>query len=194
MLYEDIKGARHVVTLVDAAAAFDDASVLRWLHARQPLEFTDITMQLAARGGGLPTLKWLRSQGCPHDMNDIARVLLKSRHGAATPPKLAWVRSCGGCDWSARGMTDMLVAALAHGTPALARWLRVEGARWPADLTEVVKTNVKRIKTCNLLWAVQQGCPFGRWTSEVCEFALGHGVLSLVKWSIEHSARWGSRS
>eukprot|EP00611_Tribonema_gayanum_P029817 TRINITY_DN80_c0_g1_i1.p1 TRINITY_DN80_c0_g1~~TRINITY_DN80_c0_g1_i1.p1 ORF type:complete len:551 (-),score=122.88 TRINITY_DN80_c0_g1_i1:142-1794(-) len=175
-IYVDASATKHVVTLVDAAAMSDDAAALRWLQSRQPLEFTGVTMQLAAQWGGLPTLKWLHAQECPHDINAVASILLKSHFVVAMPPKMAWVRSCGGGDWSAQGMTDMLVEALAHSTPALAHWLRAEGARWPADLAEVVRTKVEVVRPRNLLWAVQQGCPFGRWSSEVCEVLSEHSA------------------
>ncbi|KAG5175639.1 hypothetical protein JKP88DRAFT_347223 [Tribonema minus] len=170
IVFTDAHGTDHALTLVDAAAMADDASVLRWLHARHPpLQFTRITMTLAAGCGGLPTMKWLRAQGCSHDINEVAKTLLQMRQGAATPPKMEWVRSCGGGDWSAQGMTDMLVEALTHSSPALARWLRAEGARWPTDLAEVVMTKPGPVEPRTLLWAVQQGCPFDLWTSEVCE-------------------------
>ncbi|KAG5181913.1 hypothetical protein JKP88DRAFT_256015, partial [Tribonema minus] len=168
LIHVDTDGDEHIVALVDAAAAFSDATVLRWLHSRQPLQFTSITMKVAAaRGGGLPTLKWLYAQGCPHDINEVCEGLMRCNLSGVAPPMLEWVRSCGGGDWSAQGMTSMLVEALAHMTPTLARWLRAEGAQWPADLSDVVVAKVDSVHPRNLLWAIQQGCPFGRWTFEL---------------------------
>ncbi|KAG5185672.1 hypothetical protein JKP88DRAFT_244309 [Tribonema minus] len=132
-------------------------------------EFTSITMQVAAAAGSgqLANLKWLRAHGCPHDISAVSQTLL--HNNSATPPSAAWVRSCGGGDWSPHGMTLMLEAALLDATPTMARWLRAEGARWPEDLAEVVATDIKHLTPSTIVWAVQQGCPFGRWTSQVCD-------------------------
>eukprot|EP00611_Tribonema_gayanum_P030701 TRINITY_DN8612_c2_g1_i1.p1 TRINITY_DN8612_c2_g1~~TRINITY_DN8612_c2_g1_i1.p1 ORF type:complete len:538 (+),score=75.31 TRINITY_DN8612_c2_g1_i1:41-1654(+) len=165
LTYPDTKATRH-------------AAVLQWLQSWRALEFTPITMQVAAANTVLPSLKWLRARGCPHDIHVVFKTLLRSRH--ATPPIMAWARACGGGDWSARGMADMLVKALSEVTPALARWLRAEGAQWPKDLAAVVRKSAARPLT--VLWAVQQGCPFGRWTSRVCErLERRHGDGGAVK-------------
>ncbi|KAG5185521.1 hypothetical protein JKP88DRAFT_236703, partial [Tribonema minus] len=145
----------------------NDTAVLQWLQSRNEVQFTSITMQFAAANGVLPNLQFLRAQGCPHDINKICRLVVKSLR--RTPPVMAWVRCCGGGDWSPQGMTDMLAKALLNTTPALARWLRAEGAQWPKDLAEVVTSDVDDLTPSTILWAVQQGCPFGRWTSQVCE-------------------------
>eukprot|EP00611_Tribonema_gayanum_P024310 TRINITY_DN5338_c0_g1_i1.p3 TRINITY_DN5338_c0_g1~~TRINITY_DN5338_c0_g1_i1.p3 ORF type:complete len:202 (-),score=36.48 TRINITY_DN5338_c0_g1_i1:141-746(-) len=165
--YRDEEGAKHMMTLTDAAAAADDTAVLRWLQSRRALAFTGITMQVAAANARLPILTWLRAQGCPHDMAQVCRQLLGSRR--ATPPAVAWCRSCGAGDWSPQGMRGMLTSALLNDTPALARCLRAEGAPWPEDLAELVATEIEDVRPQTILWAVQQGCPFGRWTTEVCE-------------------------
>ncbi|KAG5179746.1 hypothetical protein JKP88DRAFT_325744 [Tribonema minus] len=138
LTYPNTKATKHIKTLVDSAASADDAAVLQWLQSRHALEFTPITMQVAAANTVLPSLKWLRARGCPHDIHV-----------------------------SARGMTDMLAKALSEVTPALARWLRAEGAQWPKDLAAAVRKSAAQPLT--VLWAVQQGCPFGWWTSRVCE-------------------------
>eukprot|EP00611_Tribonema_gayanum_P007498 TRINITY_DN1688_c0_g2_i2.p1 TRINITY_DN1688_c0_g2~~TRINITY_DN1688_c0_g2_i2.p1 ORF type:complete len:563 (-),score=137.60 TRINITY_DN1688_c0_g2_i2:94-1716(-) len=163
--YTDITDKPHVMSLVDATAFGNDASVLAWLRAEHAnFNFTSITMEAAAHMGGVRALEWLRAHGCPHDVHTICEALLRSR--SATPPHMEWVRACGGGDWSPRGMADMLVMALLCGTTTLARWLRQEGAPWPQDLASIVLRGSAHLHT--VLWAVRQGCPFGRWTSEVC--------------------------
>eukprot|EP00611_Tribonema_gayanum_P007497 TRINITY_DN1688_c0_g2_i1.p1 TRINITY_DN1688_c0_g2~~TRINITY_DN1688_c0_g2_i1.p1 ORF type:complete len:567 (-),score=149.39 TRINITY_DN1688_c0_g2_i1:436-2070(-) len=163
--FTDIADKAHVKSLVDAAAFGDDASVLAWLRAEHAnFNFTSITMEAAAGVGGVPVLAWLRAHGCPHDVNTICTALLRST--TATPLHMEWVRTCGGGDWSPRGMADMLVLALSCQTPSVARWLRQEGAPWPQDLAGIVLSESVNVHT--VLWAVREGCPFGRWTSEVC--------------------------
>eukprot|EP00611_Tribonema_gayanum_P024314 TRINITY_DN5338_c0_g4_i1.p2 TRINITY_DN5338_c0_g4~~TRINITY_DN5338_c0_g4_i1.p2 ORF type:complete len:155 (-),score=9.87 TRINITY_DN5338_c0_g4_i1:47-511(-) len=124
-------------------------------------------MQVAASNAVLPNCKWLLAQGCPHDSNDICEEMALS---GCPGPLMAWVRSCGGGDWTPQGMTGMLATALLHSTPVLVHWLRAAGAHWPEDLAEVVTIKVHELSPSTILWAVQQGCPFGRWTSQVCEW------------------------
>ncbi|KAG5191617.1 hypothetical protein JKP88DRAFT_295546 [Tribonema minus] len=165
--YTDITGKAHVMSLVDAAALGYCASVLAWLRSEQPnFNFTSITMEAAAYWGWMPALEWLRAHGCPHDINTICTALLHS--AIATPPHMEWVRACNGGDWSPRGVADMLVTALMCGTPTLARWLRQQGAPWPKNLAGIVKVLGGSVKVHMVLWAVREGCPFGRWSSEVC--------------------------
>ncbi|KAG5183678.1 hypothetical protein JKP88DRAFT_220095 [Tribonema minus] len=166
-LFRDVDGTQHARTLSDTATMANDAAVLQWLQSRNAVQFTSKTMLVAADGGAvLANLKWLRAQGCPHDIDKICQIVLDTPW--TPPPVMAWVRSCGGGDWSPQGMTDMLAKALLNNTPALARWLRAEGAQWPKDLAEVVTSKADILISSNILWALQQGCPFGRWTTQVC--------------------------
>ncbi|KAG5179953.1 hypothetical protein JKP88DRAFT_349795 [Tribonema minus] len=162
----DVEGTEHVRTLTDAAATAYSVAVLQWLQSRHALEFTGMTMLMAASNAALPNMKWLQAQGCPHDINEVCIMLMRV---GGTEPLLDWVQSCGGGDWSPQGMARLLRSALSNDTPGLPRWLRAEGARWPEDLAEVVTTEIEEVKPSMILWAVQQGCPFGRWTTEVCD-------------------------
>eukprot|EP00611_Tribonema_gayanum_P030700 TRINITY_DN8612_c1_g1_i1.p1 TRINITY_DN8612_c1_g1~~TRINITY_DN8612_c1_g1_i1.p1 ORF type:complete len:551 (-),score=64.17 TRINITY_DN8612_c1_g1_i1:27-1505(-) len=159
----DVEGTEHVRTLTDAAATAYSVAVLQWLQSRHALEFTGMTMLMAASNAALPNMKWLRAQGCPHDINEVCIMLMRV---GGTEPLLDWVRSCGGGDWSPQGMARLLRSALSNDTPGLARWLRAEGARWPEDLVTI---EIEEVKPSMIMWAVQQGCPFGRWTTEVCD-------------------------
>ncbi|KAG5189777.1 hypothetical protein JKP88DRAFT_243275 [Tribonema minus] len=167
LVFVDLGGTEHVLTVVDAAAMAANPTVLQWLHSQHAAEFTSITMQEAASNAVLPSLKWLHQQGCAYDINQILQLVLVSVY--VTPPAVAWVRSFGGGDWSPQGMTDMLATALLRSTPGLARWLRVEGAPWPQNLAQLVNRAGNYVKPLTILWAVQHGCPFGRWTTRVCE-------------------------
>eukprot|EP00611_Tribonema_gayanum_P030752 TRINITY_DN8637_c0_g1_i1.p1 TRINITY_DN8637_c0_g1~~TRINITY_DN8637_c0_g1_i1.p1 ORF type:complete len:319 (+),score=41.58 TRINITY_DN8637_c0_g1_i1:762-1718(+) len=159
LTFTDVVGTEHDLTLTDAAAAADDTAPLQWLQSQHAAEFTSITMQMAAANGRLANLKWLRAHGCPHDINAVCQTLW--HNNSATPPSAAWVRSCGGGDWSPRGMTLMLEAALLDATPTMARWLRAEGAWWPEDLAVVVATDIKHLTPSPLCGRCSRAAPSG---------------------------------
>ncbi|KAG5176020.1 hypothetical protein JKP88DRAFT_265591 [Tribonema minus] len=52
--FVDAKDTEHTMTLTDAAAAADNIAVLQWLQSRHALEFTNITMPVAASDAVLP--------------------------------------------------------------------------------------------------------------------------------------------
>eukprot|EP00611_Tribonema_gayanum_P007495 TRINITY_DN1688_c0_g1_i4.p1 TRINITY_DN1688_c0_g1~~TRINITY_DN1688_c0_g1_i4.p1 ORF type:complete len:547 (-),score=151.53 TRINITY_DN1688_c0_g1_i4:153-1793(-) len=165
VLWSTINGKSQVTSLVHAAAMHRDARALAWLQSELPdFTLTERTVHVAAFEGALATLEWLRAQGCPYNIADICNVMLSCDDSVA-PRHLEWLRSCGGGDWSPRGMTRMLVKSLEYSTDGAAKWLRRKGAPWPDDLAATVNpaSNMHTV-----LWAVQSGCPFGHWSSSVC--------------------------
>ncbi|KAG5178662.1 hypothetical protein JKP88DRAFT_128718, partial [Tribonema minus] len=155
-----------VTSLVHAAAMHRDASALAWLQSELPnFTLTERTMHMAAFEGALATLEWLRAQGCPHNINTICDLMRCNDYMA--PRHLEWMRSCSGGDWSPQGMTRMLVKSLEYSIDGGAKWLRREGAPWPDDLGDALNS-INKLNMHTILWAVQSGCPFGRWSSRLC--------------------------
>eukprot|EP00611_Tribonema_gayanum_P008908 TRINITY_DN185_c0_g1_i2.p1 TRINITY_DN185_c0_g1~~TRINITY_DN185_c0_g1_i2.p1 ORF type:complete len:554 (-),score=76.92 TRINITY_DN185_c0_g1_i2:125-1786(-) len=160
-----------VMTVLDEAAYGGDMRVVSWLLEETHFELSGITFQAAAARGHFALLKWLYERGCPHDMNEICVCSLQ--HGISISVlQLQWVRTHGGGDWSPQGLSEMLGKALQFPTCYVAQWLRSEGAPWPADLPGVLRPLLRTrrpIETIEtILWALQQGCPWGDWTSEMC--------------------------
>ncbi|KAG5190901.1 hypothetical protein JKP88DRAFT_297365 [Tribonema minus] len=156
-------------TLLDKAAGSGNIEMLRWLLA-EGHAFTPSTMAHAAFHGQLPMLKWLRQQGCPHDIHNLFEcAVIKSR--AATVRLAQWVRSCGGGDWTPDGLARSLrLAMIVHVNPAVAAWLRSEGALWPGGLLEVTHDATVGMSSVRMMeWALESGCGWGAWTSAHCD-------------------------
>jgi hypothetical protein len=65
-------------------------------------------------------------------------------------------------------LTELLRNALLECEPGAARWLRLQGAAWPADLGDVAESTTWGAGV--VLWAVHAGCPWGSGRcEEVCQ-------------------------
>eukprot|EP00611_Tribonema_gayanum_P026565 TRINITY_DN635_c0_g2_i3.p1 TRINITY_DN635_c0_g2~~TRINITY_DN635_c0_g2_i3.p1 ORF type:complete len:518 (-),score=152.20 TRINITY_DN635_c0_g2_i3:191-1744(-) len=159
---------RHTLTLLDKAAGSGSTAVLEWLVG-QGYSFTAVTMPYAAFRGRLAALQWLQQRGCPHDMHEVCAAALES--AAATPRLMQWIKACGGGDWSPKGLTEMLrTAMLRHRDPAVAEWLRGQGAAWPGSLLSLFWCKERvRPRADMMVWAAAKGCSWGLWGSYECD-------------------------
>ncbi|KAG5182148.1 hypothetical protein JKP88DRAFT_164996 [Tribonema minus] len=158
---------------MDQAALAGRVEILQWLRQEQGLPFTHLTMPCAAARGRCAAVQWLHRAGCPHDVNDICEISLKYSY-CMTPllnlQQMEWLRGMGG-SWS----RDMVTAALAEmvglqGAETIICWLRCEGAEWPT-LGDVLLSPLEHedFDVKALVWAAQQGCPWGEWTPTDCD-------------------------
>ncbi|KAG5183522.1 hypothetical protein JKP88DRAFT_163956 [Tribonema minus] len=168
---------------MDRAAAGGRIEVMQWLRHEQSLPFTPHTMTIAATFGHLTTLQWLHQVGCPHDIACICELSFQEGVARATPSQMEWLRSVGG-SWSCEMVTHALFGLFGHDTPTfnlkqMISWLRSEGATWP-QLSEVADAvGADELDAAAVLWAAQQGCPWGDWTPDYCD------DVSLGRYSIK---------
>ncbi|AGO84804.1 hypothetical protein psal_cds_790 [Pandoravirus salinus] len=103
------------------AAEHGRVNVLAHLYDQGVGGFDEDACALAAQGGSLGTLQWLRARGCPWDASTCAM----AAHGGHLDV-LQWARA-NGCPWNSRttcyaqrrGHTDCLVFARKHGCAEL---------------------------------------------------------------------------
>ncbi|KAG5181193.1 hypothetical protein JKP88DRAFT_263679 [Tribonema minus] len=159
-------------TLMEKAAASGHVEVLQWLHQEHALPFRSVTMSYAAKHGHLTALQWLYEAGCPHDINELCDVSLDNPMMKRAPPQMEWLRGIGG-SWSREQVTEALSSLVGYrGAEKLISWLRSEGAEWPS-LAQTLQGGYAA-DDCDegevgaVLWAAQQGCPWGDWTPRCC--------------------------
>ncbi|KAG5177888.1 hypothetical protein JKP88DRAFT_202092 [Tribonema minus] len=173
------------VTLMDKAAAGGHIEVLQWLHQEHALPFRSVTMSCAAEYGQLAALQWLHQAGCPHDINELCRLSLDDPMMNVTPPQMEWLRGIGG-SWSREQVTEALSSLVGYcGTEKRISWLRSEGAEWlPLAHTARRYSDLdcvdSELQVGAVLWAAQQGCPWGDWTPNCCA-KVSRGRYSIKK-------------
>eukprot|EP00611_Tribonema_gayanum_P016091 TRINITY_DN2806_c0_g3_i1.p1 TRINITY_DN2806_c0_g3~~TRINITY_DN2806_c0_g3_i1.p1 ORF type:complete len:545 (+),score=77.24 TRINITY_DN2806_c0_g3_i1:82-1716(+) len=168
-------------TLMDKAASGGHVEVLQWLSQQRELPFTPQTMTCAAKCGRLSALQWLCQAGCPYDIADLCSVSLDNAflELLVSPMQMEWLRSLGG-SWSRKMVTDALFNLV--GCPSaqeMVVWLRSEGAEWPR-LADVGTLEYNIADAQAVLWAAQQGCPWGHWTPRCCAI-VSRGRYSIKK-------------
>jgi len=116
--------------------------------------FDRMTCIVAAAGGQLGVLKWLRERGCPWDQNTCHQTASKGHLEV-----LQWLREegCPWDEWTCR-------AAAKGGHLEVLQWLREEGCPWD----EYTCAGAARGGHLELLrWALENGCPYNQWDTEV---------------------------
>eukprot|EP00953_Heterococcus_sp_UTEX-ZZ885_P015809 8906-Heterococcus_DN1.PRE.11 len=116
------------------AAMFGDLQLLQllqWLH-KQGAPWDGEATQEAAGAGHLEAFLWLKNNGCPCDLREVA---LDAASGGWLNI-LEWVRDSNEIDWDAALLMSMLETAAVYGHKPVetCKWLRSEGAAWPAVL------------------------------------------------------------
>eukprot|EP00611_Tribonema_gayanum_P019796 TRINITY_DN3497_c0_g1_i1.p1 TRINITY_DN3497_c0_g1~~TRINITY_DN3497_c0_g1_i1.p1 ORF type:complete len:459 (+),score=51.86 TRINITY_DN3497_c0_g1_i1:295-1671(+) len=166
-----VHGGRYCFTMMDKAAAGGCVEVLQWLRHEHALPFTPVTMPCAAENGHLTALQWLYQAGCQCDVDRVCQWSSHAISPSATPLQMEWLRSLGG-SWRREDVTTMLRRLMGSGETELSSikdmiaWLRCEGAEWP-QLSEDIKRHSDSSAEL-VVWATQQGCPWGDWTPECC--------------------------
>jgi hypothetical protein len=105
--------------------------------------------RMAAYSGSVDTLRWLHEQGCPWDIHGVRMAAAGQGH----LPILKYVMSVEPAA-SAPQLTEMLSAAATFQRLAAAKWLRQQGAEWPAVLRHL--NAAWRLGA--LQWARAEGC------------------------------------
>ncbi|KAG5189363.1 hypothetical protein JKP88DRAFT_302103 [Tribonema minus] len=178
-----VDGGRYRPTLMDKAAAGGCVEALQWLRQEHALPFTPVTMPCAAENGHLTALQWLYQAGCQCDVDRVCQWSLRAISPSATPLQMEWLRSLGG-SWRREDGTTMLRRLMGSGGTELSSikdmiaWLRSEDAEWP-QLSEDIECHSDSSAEL-VVWATQQGCPWGDWTPECCAL-VSRGRYSIKK-------------
>jgi hypothetical protein len=102
----------------------------------------------AALNGHGSTLRWLRENGCPWQTDTMH--LLAARGGSVDAMEFLQQQGIVFCDVM---LANMLNAAGASDKLAAAKWLREQGAEWPAQLYWHREWSVDAVA-----WARAEGC------------------------------------
>jgi hypothetical protein len=146
--------------VMNAAEGRGYLSMCAFLHTEQ-CPWDTSTCKTAAEGGYVDTLRWLHEQGCPWDLHEI-------RAAAAMSGQIAVLTYLQDIEpaASAAELTELLTKAGAfsqlaadngaryNGQFAAAKWLRQQGAEWPA----VLKWGTLQWAGRVLQWARDEGC------------------------------------
>jgi hypothetical protein len=142
----------------------------------------------AARGGQLDTLRWLREHGCPWDIQGVRTAAAES----GDLPTIMYALSAEPAA-SAAQLTEMLNAAGSNSKLPAAKWLRQQGAEWPA----VLKHAFSVWKADVLQWARDEGCtspteaPTA--TTAAATAQVRHNVLQLYAAAAQYSSAFFNR-
>ena len=155
--------------------------VMKWLRAKGCPWGTG-TSRSAALGGHLEVLQWMRGQDppCPWD----SRVCYWAALGGHLEV-LRWARSQG-CPWDGR----VTRAAAEGGHLEVLQWMRGQDPPWPWD-SEVCYYAALKGHLDVLRWARSQGCP---WHEDVPWAAAMNGHLKLLIWLIKEECPYYSKS
>jgi hypothetical protein len=122
------QGCRWSSYAYDAAAESGNTALCAYLHASQ-CPWTEDACDYAAMNGHGSTLRWLHEHGCPWDARGIAQYAV--RGGSADV--MTYLQQQG-IVFTAGMLRDMLQMAGVYNKLAAAKWLRQQGAEWPAVL------------------------------------------------------------
>jgi hypothetical protein len=136
-----------------AAAARGYTHICQYLRA-EVCPWDTSACSSAASGGHISTLRWLHEHGCPWD----AQSLRRSAAQLGYLPALAYVLDAEPV--SKAELTELLNCAGALRQLAVARWLRQQGAGWPA----VLGIDNLPWQAGVLQWARAEGCTAPVWT------------------------------
>jgi hypothetical protein len=163
------------------AAEGGSVQVFEFLQQQQGVAFDSLTMQKAAKHGqlqicqwlraaGCPwdaevctaaaecyqveTLRWLHEQGCPWNAPYICRRAVSSDNSRSIE-LLQYMLSAGTLTDAAL-LTELLLRAGEYWQLAVAKWLRQQGAEWPAILYDPVYSDLWDGEV--LAWARAEGC------------------------------------
>jgi hypothetical protein len=130
------------------AAQRGHTEICAYLHSEQ-CPWSSTTCTLAAACGHTSTLRWLREHGCPWQIEDVC---LFTAAGDSVDVMVYLQQQ--GVLTDAALLTRMLNIAGAHNKLAAAKWLRDQGAAWPAAL----RWQPKQWSGETLTWARAEGC------------------------------------
>jgi hypothetical protein len=129
------------------AARGGHVPVLEYLHAKQ-CPFNEEACTASAEYGCLQALRWLIEHGCPYDAPAISLTAAESGDVNILQYTLH-VAPAGSAQ-----LTELLNAAGTYTHLNAAKWLRQQGAEWPA----VLMCDGRQWPEKALSWATQEGC------------------------------------
>jgi hypothetical protein len=171
----------------EVAAWYGNLQLAVWVRQQQPdMELHSGFMSSAAQSGKVAMCQYLLDEHCPFDegtargavrSGQLSTLRLLREHGCPWRPAeicSAAVRSCcidvvqylqqHGIDFTPAQLTKMLANAGAQDMLVAAKWLRLQGAEWPAVLAGRTGLRIKCWSGAVLAWARQEGCisPLGQ--------------------------------
>lgn len=176
------------------AAWVGNRDVVAWLGPGRRLHRAHA--QLAARGGHIDVLRWLRGRGCPWDEQTCEQAAAGGHLSL-----LQWARARG-CPWN----EWTCEAAAAGGHLDVLQWARARGCPWnrctffaAARHGDLVVLDFLRREACPwdawtcagaaqgghlhvLKWLRRHGCP---WNASTCKHAAYYGHARVLEWAIE---------
>jgi hypothetical protein len=159
-----LRAEHHVpfsASMMCSAAKCNQLAVMRYLRAEgcpwDASACTAATTYCGYRGAGaddeLTTLQWLRDHGCPWDVANVRKVAPRS----GSMGLLSYAIQQGGAP-AAADLTLMLNVAGANHKLEAAKWLRQQGAEWPAVLQHKQGRLLVAWWGPSLDWARSEGC------------------------------------
>eukprot|EP00611_Tribonema_gayanum_P015367 TRINITY_DN271_c0_g1_i5.p1 TRINITY_DN271_c0_g1~~TRINITY_DN271_c0_g1_i5.p1 ORF type:complete len:543 (-),score=115.16 TRINITY_DN271_c0_g1_i5:387-1988(-) len=134
------------LSLLDSAAFAGKLDIVKWLSAQGGQHpFSARTAVLAAKGGHLKVLQWLRSALlCPFEAQAVIAAM--SEMALRPLPIFKWLHEVGDLQLdrlSAAGKTQLLVTVAKHAGPIewlaeVVQWLMQNGAEWPQSPSTLV--------------------------------------------------------
>ena len=177
-LSETAPNCMKVVIRVAAHEGYLDVLETYWSdlpEVKKKLLMDKRTCALAAEGGHLETLQWLRSQGCAWDQYTCAWA---ATHGHLKC--LQWARS-EGCPWD----ESTCSSAAERGHLEVLRWARDNGCPWYEG--EICDNAADFGHLSVLKYARSQGCPWGTSTTY---WAATRGHLEMLQWLRYEGCPW----
>ncbi len=149
-------------------------SLVRWYHERLHYPLTSKSSAVAASGGNLAMLQWLREKRCPWDSGTC----FDAAEGGHLEV-LQWAHA-NGCPWNEWTCT----AAAEGGHLEALQWARANGCPW-TDRTCAYAASGGHLEV--LQWARANGCP---WDELTCTAAAANGYLGVLQWARANGCPW----
>jgi hypothetical protein len=152
-------GVELAAYLMSSAAESGDKAMCELLHANQ-CPWDEFSCDKAARAGiskhdNFELLRWFRQHGCPWDTDKLAKTA-----ASGNSVELLEYLQQEDVVFTAEQLTHLLNIAGVEGSLEVAKWLREQGAEWPAVLTVTASEyhKTKQWSGDTLAWARAERC------------------------------------
>jgi hypothetical protein len=149
------QGAPLSCEVFSLAAARGHTAMCAYLHSER-CPWDEIVCGRAARNDHASTLRWLREHGCVWNAEAIA---LSAAQGGSVDVMVYLQQQ--GIVFTAAKLTSMLRFAGTYNQLTAAKWLRQQGAEWPAQLGWC-----QDWPDTTLTWARAEGCTSPNWIDQ----------------------------
>ena len=148
-------------------------TVRAWIRLHRHIHFCNV----AAKGGQLKVLQWLRSEAGGKFRWDSDTCKIAAENGHLDVLKYAHQN---GCPWN----KYTCAYAASKGRLEVLKWARQNGCKWDAEIYANAAEN-GHLEV--LKWAHQNGCPWNTWT---CSRAAANGHFEVLKWLHQNECPW----